>query len=457
MSREATASGGDRNEYVDLLRGASIVAVVVGHWLLTGIQYRAGEFTGVDAIGYVSWGSWATLVLQVVPVFFLVGGFANALSWSRRSAAGSTWADWLRLRMRRLLGPTSAYLAVATLCVVVAQAAGVSANNLYQAGWALAFQLWFLAAYAALLVATPVLYAAHRRWGAAVPVVMSVVAVLISAVVIQWRWHLIGWANYVLVWGVFHQVGFAWHDGRFAGRRARAAALFVGAVLALAALIGWAGFPVSMVGVPGARIQNASPPSMALLMFGLAQCGVVLVAEPFAARWLARHPTGRTLARRGAGLSMPIYLWHMAPVVLVGVIGYPLGWLAQPPLGSKRWWVEHLIWIGVLIVVLAGVLAILTASRSVWRRVTTRARASLRVEPVTAATRLDGALIVAGIVVICAALGRLAVGGLAPDGRLDVPGLIAFVVGAVLVGVPWPLRARLKAARVRLAGAGGIR
>ena len=227
MSREASASRADRNDYVDLLRGASIVAVVVGHWLLTAIQYRAGEFDGFDAITYVSWGSWVTLVLQVVPVFFLVGGYANALSWSRRRAAGGSWADWLRLRMRRLLVPTSTYLAVVTVAVAVAEDAGVSANNLYQAGWALAFQLWFLAAYAVLLVATPILHAAHRRWGVAIPVVMGAVAVAISAVVAQWHWHLIGWANYVLVWGVFHQLGFAWRDGAFTGRRWRAVALAV--------------------------------------------------------------------------------------------------------------------------------------------------------------------------------------------------------------------------------------
>lgn len=454
MSGEATASSGDRNNYVDLLRGASIVAVVVGHWLLTGIEYHAGEFTGLDALGFVSWGSWGTLVLQVVPVFFFVGGYANALSWARRSAAGSSWVDWLRLRMRRLLGPTSAYLAVVTFCVAVAELAGVSANNLYQAGWALAFQLWFLAAYAVLLVATPILYAAHRRWGAAVPLVMGAVAVLISAVVVQWRWHLIGWANYVLVWGVFHQLGFAWRDGAFTGRRGRSVGLTVGAAAALAGLIGLAGFPVSMVGVPGARIQNASPPSMALLMFGVTQCGIVLVAEPVVSRWLARHAAGRAVARRGAELSMPIYLWHMAPVVVVCVIGYPIGWLAQPPMGSGRWWGEHLIWIGVLVLGMVGVLAILTMSRSAWHRVTARLP---RAESALALGRLAGLPVVVGVAVICAALGRLAVGGLAPDGHVDVPTLAAYAVGALLVVAPTPLLGRWRAARVRLAGAGGIR
>jgi hypothetical protein len=285
---------------------------------------------------------------------------------------------------------------------------------------------------------------------------MGVVAILISAAVIQWRWHLIGWANYVLVWGVFHQVGFAWHEGKFAGRRGRAAALLVGAAAALAALIGLAGFPVSMVGVPGARIQNASPPSMALLMFGLAQCGIVLLAEPFAARSLARHPVVRTVASRGAALSMPIYLWHMAPVVVVCVIGYPLGWLAQPPIGSGRWWAQHVIWIGALIAVLAVVLAILAGSRSAWRRRASWLTASPPAKPGPAA-RLGGVPIVLGVAVIGAALGRLAVGGLAPNGRLDAPGLASFVVGALLAAGPPSFVTRLRAARVRLAGAGGIR
>lgn len=454
MSGESTASGADRNDYVDLLRGASIVAVVVGHWLLTGIQYQAGEFTGVDALGFVSWGSWATLVLQVVPVFFFVGGYANALSWARRSAAGGSWVEWLERRMRRLLGPTSAYLGVVACCVAVAEVAGVSANNLYQAGWALAFQLWFLAAYAVLLVATPILHAAHRRWGPAVPVVMGAVAILVSAVVVQWRWHLIGWANYVLVWGVFHQLGFAWRDGAFTGRRGRAVALTVGAAAALAGLIGLAGFPVSMVGVPGAQIQNASPPSMALLMFGVTQCGIALLAETAVSRWLARHATGRATARRGAALSMPIYLWHMVPVVAVCVIGYPLGWLAQPPMGSGRWWGEHLIWIGGLVLGMVAVLAFLTMSRSAWRRATTRLP---RGESARTAGWPASLPVVVGVAVISAALCRLAVGGLAPAGHVDVPTLAAYAVGALLVVAPPPLVDRWKAARVRLAGAGGIR
>ena len=462
MSREGEISLGGgagrgssgRNDYVDLLRGVAIIAVVLGHWLLTAIQYRNGQFDGVDAIAFVSFGPWVTLVLQMVPIFFLVGGYANALSWSRRRAAGGRWTGWLQLRLRRLLGPTSIYLAIVAVAIALAQAAGVGAGNLSQAAWAFTFHLWFLAAYGVLLAATPALYVAHLRLGWAVPVVMGVAAVVISAVVVQWRWPLIGWANYVLVWGTFHQLGFAWHDGAFRGRRGRAVALAVIAGAALVALIGWGGFPVSMVGFPGARIQNPSPPSMALLAFGLTQAGIVLAAEPLVSRRLARRPAGRAFARppigrgfarRGAALSMPIYLWHMVPVVVVAVIAYPLGWLGQPPIGSGRWWVQHVVWIGVLALALAAVLLIVAMLRRGWLQFTKRWPTPPVVDrPGVGRVARAGALpVLIGVSLVCAALGRLAVQGLAPNGRVGVTTLAAYAVGAVLAVARWPRRRRV--------------
>ena len=435
MSREGDgASRGGRNSYVDLLRGASIAAVVVGHWLLTAIAYKSGKFDGIDAIAYVSWGSWVTLGLQVVPVFFLVGGYANALSWSRRRAAGGSWTDWLRLRMRRLLGPTSTYLAVAAVAVAIGQVAGVDGGNLSQAAWALTFDLWFLAAYAVLLLLTPLLYDAHRRWGWRVPAAMGGAAVLIGAGVVEWRWHLVGWANYVLVWGTFHQLGFAWHDGAFTGRRLRAAALAVGSGAALGLLIGPGPYPVSMVGVPGARIQNPSPPSMALLAFGLTQAGIVLLAEPSLNRLLARSPTGRDVARRSAALAMPVYLWHMVPVVVVSVIAYPAGWFGQPPIGSGSWWVQRAVWIAVLSLVLAIVVALLAVAG----RVRSRHAARPADASSAGAAAVRGAYAVqllAGVVLVSAALGRLAVQGLAPDGHVDLATLAVFAAGSMLVSV----------------------
>lgn len=51
----------------------------------------------------------ATLLLQVMPVFFLIGGFANLESWE---SAADHAGRFLRRRLRRLLRPTAAWLAV---------------------------------------------------------------------------------------------------------------------------------------------------------------------------------------------------------------------------------------------------------------------------------------------------------------------------------------------------------
>ena len=57
------------------------------------------------------WTRWLTLVFQVVPVFFLVGGYASAASWTRwREAGGRRWTEWVRNRLAAILGPTTAYV-----------------------------------------------------------------------------------------------------------------------------------------------------------------------------------------------------------------------------------------------------------------------------------------------------------------------------------------------------------
>ena len=173
---------------------------------------------------------------------------------------------------------------------------GANRDDLQESGWALSLHLWFLAPYLLLLLLTPALLAAHRRYGVAVPLVMAATAVVIDVGVIEEHWHFVGWANYVLVWGTFHQLGFAWHEGFLTGRRGRASLLAGGAIVTAVALIWWGPYPVSMVGVPGARIQNASPPSAALLAFGLAQVGLVLLAAPSVTAWLARPDRGRLCA-----------------------------------------------------------------------------------------------------------------------------------------------------------------
>jgi fucose 4-O-acetylase-like acetyltransferase len=448
-SVDDSARQAPRNTYLDLTRVVAIAAVVVGHWLATAIVYQHGRLQGVDVLSVVPWTSWLTLIFQAVPVFFLVGGYSNALSWTRHRSAGGSAFGWIRRRALRLLLPTSVYIAVIVLLVVGCALGGINRDDLSQAAWALALHLWFLAVYLALLVLTPALHLAQERYGIRTPVVMAALAVVIDVGVIEAHWHLVGWVNYVLVWGAFHQLGFAWHDGFFAGRRGRPLALIVGAIAALVALIWWGPYPVSMIGVPGARIQNASPPSAALLAFGLAQVGAVLLAEPLAVRLLARPHKARlrALVERANTLTMPVYLWHMVPLVIVTVVGYPTGLLAQPAIGSGAWWAQRVSWLGALTVVLAMTLAIaLPLHRASSRKPPAAARTPSTpagaTESVSTAT-LRLALLTLGVGVTAAGLGRLAVQGFAPDGSLDPTSVAAFALGVSIVGAAGVRRPRV--------------
>jgi hypothetical protein len=69
------ATPATRDRVVDFLRATSICVVVLWHWSLS-ITHWDGDYALVmpNPIGYVP-GKWAaTWVLQVMPVFFFVGG-----------------------------------------------------------------------------------------------------------------------------------------------------------------------------------------------------------------------------------------------------------------------------------------------------------------------------------------------------------------------------------------------
>jgi fucose 4-O-acetylase-like acetyltransferase len=417
-TRSVPSADAGRNRYADLLRVCAISVVVVGHWVLTDITYRAGIVSGLDPLDYISWGRWVTLVCQVMPAFFLVGGYANARSWAAHQARGEGWVPWVRSRAMRLLWPTAVYVTVAIVAVAVARTAGVSAAELAQAGWLVALQLWFLPVYLLLIAVTPVMLAAHRRWGLAVPAVMAAAAAAVDVGVVGPRLPVIGYANYLLVWGSMHQWGFAWQDGTLTRARWRPWALAAGGAAVLAGLLAWGPFPVDMIGADE-RIGNTTPPSIALLAFAAAQTGLVLAAEPCVSRWLARSRRWRLVTRLN-GTVMTVYLWHMVPAVIVAVALYPTAVMPQPAIGSAQWWETRPIWLAALALILVPlVLAVMWAERPMLRLP----------DGLGTPGRWSGPLLLAGIAVAMTGLARLAIAGFAPGGALPAVALAALGCG----------------------------
>ena len=409
----------ERNRYADLLRVLAIGGVVYGHWLLVSVTYRDGQLSGVDALDVIQWARWVTWVFQVMPVFFLVGGYVNAGSWAARHAAGETWTWWVRDRVVRLMWPTAVYVAVAVAAVTAARAAGAPAAEVAEAGWLIALQLWFLPVYMVLIVLTPAMLAAHRRWGLLVPAAMALAAGLVDIPVAgPLHVHVIGYLNYLFVWGSIHQWGFFWRDGSLTSPRWRPYALAAGGGALLAGLVTSQTFAADMVGS-----GNTNPPSIALLAFAAAQVGLVLAAEPWASRRLSKDRLWQPV-RRLNSLVMNVYLWHFVPAIVVAVAFYPAGLLPQPSVGSARWFALRLVWWALLTAVLVPlVIGVTQAERPMLRLPAGLGRPG----------RWSPPLLLAGIAASSVGLVRLAIGGFAPGGSPPPLVLAAFAVGLVAV------------------------
>lgn len=433
MPAHDLGSAAGRNRYADLLRILAIGAVASGHWLLTDVTYIRGQLSGLDAIGYVSWAGWLTLLFQVMPVFFLVGGYVHAGSWTRRHERGEHWGEWVRKDAVALLWPTTVYVTVAFLGFAVAGMAGAGATELDQAGWLVALQLWFLPVYLLLIVLTPAMLAAHRRWGLAVPAVMALGAGAVDIGVVGARVHVIGYANYLLVWGSMYQWGFAWQDGTLTRQRWRPYALAAGGAAAAALLVGPGPFPVDMIGA-GERIGNTTPPSIALLAYAAAQTGLVLAVAPAVSRLLERDRWWRLVTRLNPAVML-VYLWHMVPVIIVAIAFYPTGIIPQPRIGTAEWWELRPAWVALLAVILVPLIAGL-----LWVH-----RPLLRVLPagLAPARPWSPALLVAGLAAAGFGLTKLAIGGFSPGGGLPVLAIGAYACGLLLTllsGPPPPVR-----------------
>ena len=438
-----------RNRYADLLRVLAIGMVVLGHWLLTSIRYSGGRLSGIDAMSDIGWSGLGTLVFQVMPVFFVVGGYANALSWTRHQAEGATWADWVRHRAIRLLRPTTVYVAVVAAAVAASRLAGANATELAQAGWGVALQLWFLPVYLLLIALTPALHAAHRRWGLAVPAAMLLAVAAVDTGLLGAGLPGLGYANYLLVWGSMHQWGFAWQDGTLTRRRWRPYGLAVAGAALLGGLLAWSPFPVNMVGTTGGGVNNTVPPSVALLAFAAVQTGLLLAAEPAVSRLLARAPRLWQWVTWLNDRVLTVYLWHMTPVVVVAVALYPTGLLPQPAIGSAGWWALRPAWIAALALVLApAAIWLARFERPLRRRPDAQRLRGQAAPPLSgqAAQPLSGeaappargpaalraALVAVGVGAAGVALARIAILGFAPGGGVPAGTLAAYGCGVIL-------------------------
>lgn len=309
-----------RDRAVDGLRALALLAVPTGHWLLGGFtldgQGALHNASPLSAFGALAPAGW---VLQMLGVFFLVGGYASVLSYHRRKGSAGVW---LRGRLARLGRPVLGVTAVWALAAPVLYAAGVPGTTLRTAATLVVQPLWFVGVYAVVTALTPYCVRAARRLGgwAAAPLLASVAAVdflrygPFADSVPSWT----GLLNILPGWLFAYQLGVAWGEGRIGRRGARL--LLAGGTALFAVLLLVFHYPASMVGVPGAARTNSHPPSLLVLALASAQSGAAVLLRDRLARLLARPLLWAPVVAVNL-CAMTILCWHQSAMLAAAVPG----------------------------------------------------------------------------------------------------------------------------------------
>lgn len=410
-----------RNRAADFYRTIAICFVVLGHWMLVAPYVPAGEIELRNILAEQPWTQFLTWLFQVMPVFFFVGGYSNAASWTSARADVAKRQAWATGRLRRLLLPVVPLIVLWSIAAALAFQMGVDAELARNASQAALIPVWFLAVYILVTLTVPVTYAIWEKLGLWSVTLLAGLAILVDVIGVGFGQSWLRWANYAPVWLAVHQLGYWWWRGDQNGR----AILFLFAlgIAWLWTLISPAGYAISMVSVPGEEFSNTRPPTTAMLALGSIQIALLLLLTPRVNAWLQKE-TPWAIIILVAQSIMTIYLWHLTVVIVVTGLSLALGGfgLGTEP-GTAAWWALRPLFVLVLIVLMLPFLVIFGRYESGSRR-----------------TAAPAGLIQAGLgaVIACGGLTMVALAGISID---RLPGF-NWIAGLLIVaGVTLATRA----------------
>jgi hypothetical protein len=325
---------------VDWLRAASLLVVVLWHWAFSILSWSPTSISATNPLSYTS-GLWIfTWLLQVLPLFFYVGGHVHLGSWERASARGEHIVEFAWRRIRTLATPAAALAGIWL-------AGGAVFGWFFQIPWIPSLvllvlsPLWFLGVYVGLIALLPITLWLHRRFDILVLVWLAGIAMLVDVLRLRYGVTWLGWLNMVVVWGLAHQAGFFYRRISAAPRRLDFALLWAG-LFALAGLVFSGLYPGSMVGVPGDRMSNMAPPTFVIVALLTFQVGVAGVLRPSMERVLLRPRWSRLNAVINE-YALPLFLLHTTGFAVARFVGYyvlPGGIVDDGPL-DLLWWLER--------------------------------------------------------------------------------------------------------------------
>ena len=344
-----------RDLTLDLARVFCVLLVVAIHLMFVGVGPDAsGDLSVSRPLEQQPWFWAATWAGQIMPLFFVAGGFATATSLRslRRRVPDADVASrsFAHGRMQRLIRPAFPLFVFLAVVLLGATAVGVDPALLEAVAVGVGSPLWFLCAYLICQLLAPALLGFHERapWATVAVLFTAVVAVDIAQFslpgvpVDEAGMSYLGYLNLLFVWPLVTVIGFWYADGWFAARRWWQLAIIVAACWAsLVPLTAYGPYSLNM-------LTNLNPPTVPLVLLGLGQAALLQWLKPPLAALMRTRPARAVVFVVGSRL-MTVYLWHLPVIVAIAGLGLLIPGTPAP--GSAAWWALR----PVLYVVVLGV------------------------------------------------------------------------------------------------------
>lgn len=399
-----------RDLVIDLARFFCLALVVVGHTMMVSpVLHPDGTVTTENTLALQDWFEPIIWIFMVMPLFFVAGGITGLQSWRRLRARGGTGLEFAQARLLRLIRPAAALLAVMFAGLWAARLFGVEPQVVELIVTGAGMPLWFLAAYLAAQLNIPLLAALHDRspW----LTLAGLTALVVAVDCFRGGLPLVAYANIVFLWCAVQQLGFILAD---APARKPGPSTLVGIIVASNLLLGL----VTGLGLyRGNMLVNLNPPTLCLLLLGVAQAAALQLSRPVlagvaAARWV------RAVVGLAGRRAMTVYLWHLpllaAMAGLLLLTGFP-----KPAAGTAGWWWSRPL-------VLLGVTVLLLPVLAVFGRLEERPTASAH------SRRRPPAAVVTAVVVVFVPVADAAFNGLTLG--LLGGGAACFALAVLLLG-----------------------
>jgi len=329
-----------RDLTLDFARVFCVLFVVVIHLLMTGVIIDSRGGIGLErTLEAQSWYPLATWAGQIMPLFFVIGGFAGLTAWRSLQRRGGDAPGYVTSRLLRLARPAFPlfvfYIVAIGAGLIIIMTTGLLGFRVLDAVIIGAGSpLWFIAAYAISQAFLPFLARLHE----VAP--KRTVLVLLSGVILVdllryatadlgelgfW----LGLLNLLFVWPLIQQFGFWYADGFFDRPWWQLALISLAALGML--------WPLTMLGPYSVdMLVNQNPPTLPLVFIGLSQAAFLrLLKRPLTA--LMRTRPARAIVFVAGTRLITIYLWHVPMIVAVAGLALLIPG-ASPPPGSAEWW-----------------------------------------------------------------------------------------------------------------------